>query len=180
MTNYTPGMQDSSMGDMNNLADIFKLWQQSQMSPVQSLATAIPAYQHSRNLDQYMAPAQQSANAMVDINSPQYQNLYNQQKLQGQQNLAEQIQQLSAANRKLSMMGRTPLFDQQRGGEQLFRRLTKGYQDIQNTAANQTQDLLGRSFATQQALGGQKQQNAASKSSVTGNILGVVAKLFGL
>lgn len=176
MTNYVPGLQESG-GD---LANLFKLFQQSQSTPLQSLATAIPAYKYAQNLDQYMAPAQALANAMVDINSPEYQQLYNQQKQQGQQNLAEQIQQLSDVNRKLSMMGRTPLFDQQRGGEQLFRNLTKGYQDIQNNAADQTQNILARSFQTQQALGAQKQQNGASKSSVQGNVLGTIAKLFGL
>ena len=176
MTNYTPGGQTYG----NSIGDLFALFQQNQMTPAQSLATAIPAFNYTRNLNQYMQPAQTAANAIIDITSPEYQRIYAQQKQQGQQNLADQIAELSAQNRKLAMLGRVPLFNPERGGEQIFRNMTRGYQDIQNQAANQTQDILGRSFQTQQMLGQQRQQNAATKSSTTGNILGAVAKLFGL
>jgi len=178
---YLQGQRTQAQSTQNNQSnDLFKIWQASQQSTPQALISAIPDFKYSQNLNQYMAPAQASADAMVDISSPQYQNIYNQQKLQGQQNLADQIAEYSRQNRKLSMMGRVPLFDQQRGGEQVFRQLTKGYQDIQNTAANQTQGILQNSYATQRALGTTRAENAAKKSSFEGNILGTVAKLFGL
>lgn len=175
--NYVPGLQD---GGGNNLADLFKLFQQSQMSTGQSLATAIPALKFANNAGQYLQPAQNTANAMVDINSPEYQHLYEQNRQQGQQNLADQIQQFSAANRKLSALGRTPLFAQERGGEQTFRQMLLGGQQVDAQAANQTQDILGRSFQAQANLAPQQVQVGANKASTTGNVLGLVAKLFGL
>lgn len=180
-TTNTYGLQGlQGLPQTNDLAGLFKLFQQSQMTPLQSLATAIPAYQFAQNAGKYLQPAQNTANAMVDINSPQYQQLYQQNRQQGQNNLAQQLMELSAQNRKLATLGRVPLFSPERGGEQLFRQLMLGGQQADINAANQTQDILGRSFNAQTALAPQQMAVGAGKSSTKGNVLGVIAKLFGL
>lgn len=151
-----------------------------QQSPFQSLVGALPAYNYAKNANQYYQPAMQTMNAMADPNSAQYQNIYSQQKQQGQQNLAEVIAEAQRQNRKAGAMGRTPLFSQERGGEDIFRNLTKGYQDTQNQAAGQTQDILGNLFKNQAAMGATQAANGAKLSSVKGNAYGALAKLFGL
>lgn len=145
-----------------------------------SLLTALPAYSHSKKLDKFYQPANEALNAMGDTNSGLYQNIYGQQKQQGQDNLAYQIAELSRQNRKLSMLGRTPLFSAERGGETLFRGLTQGYQDIQNKAGDQTQDILAQLFRGRSIMGEIGAKNSAKKSAVKGNLYGTLATLFGL
>lgn len=161
-------------------SDILSLLMQSQMSPIQSLAQALPAYNYTKKYNQYLAPAQETLDAMGDITNPKYQQIYGQQKQQGQDNLAYQIAELGRQNRKLSMLGRTPLFSAERGGETLFRGLTQGYQDIQNKAGDQTQNILANLFKNQSAMGLQRAQYGAQKASVKGGMYGSLAKLFGL
>lgn len=160
--------------------DLLDLIMQSRQSPMQSLAGAIPAYGYAKNANKYYQPAQGTLAAMGDPNSAQYQNIYKQQRQMGQDNLAEVIAEAVRQNRKLSAMGRTPLFSQERGGEEVFRNLTRGYQDVQGQAMNQTQDILGNLFKGQAAMGATQAANGAKLSSVKGNAFGALAKLFGL
>lgn len=159
---------------------LLELIRGSQMSPIQSLAQAVPAYGYTKKLNKYLQPAEEALGAMGDPSSDLYQQVYSGQKQQGQDNLAYQIAELGRQNRKLSSMGRTPLFDEERGGETMFRGITQGYQDIQNKAAGQTQDILANLFKGRSAQGATRAQYGAQKSSTKGNIFGSLAKLFGL
>lgn len=160
--------------------DLLSLILQSQMSPAQSLASALPAYNYSKKLNKYLAPAEEALGAMSDTNSPLYQQIYGQQKQQGQDNLAFQVAELGRQNRKLSQMGRTPLFSAERGGEELFRGLTQGYQDVQNQAGSQTRNILSDLFKNRSAMGLQRAEYGARKASVKGGLYGSLAKIFGL
>jgi|SRR6185369_4778144 len=129
----------------------------------------------------------QVANAQMDTNNPLYQQIYGQQKQQAQQNLSQGIQQLSAQNRKLSSMGRVPLFDPERGGEQLFRGLTQGYQTAGNMAANNTQNVLsgagrtlGDAFGNYSSLAQQKNMGQYQQAKGETGIAGILKSLFGL
>jgi hypothetical protein len=170
-------MNGSGQSNDNGLLELIR---QSQMTPLQSFATALPAYGYAKKANKYYQPAMDTLGAMGDPNSAQYQNIYRQQKQQGQDNLVEVIAEAARQNRKASAMGRTPLFSQERGGEDIFRNITRGYQDVQGQAANQTQDILGNLFRGQASMGATKAANAAKQSSVKGNIFGAVAKIFGL
>lgn len=178
-----PWLQTSSTtpGDYNSGSNnLLELLMGRQPSTAQSIASTLPFLNLPSKQAAYLQPAQNYANAATDINNPLYQQIYGQQKEQGQQNLAQQISELSNQNRKLSSMGRVPLFDPERGGEQLFRGITSGYQDIQNSAAGQTRGILNT--ASQNALqqGQLQAQLAANKAGIKGNLLGSLTKLFGL
>jgi len=153
---------------------------QPQQSAGQTIAMAIPFLNLPKKQLQNLQPAQNAVDAMVNTDNPMYQQIYSQQRQQGQQNLAEQIAEMSRQNRKLSALGRTPLFDQGRGGEQLFRGITQGYQDIQNNAANDTRGILGNAAQNYMSIGQQKNQIAQNKAGISGNIYGAIGKLFGL
>lgn len=81
-----------------------------------------------------------------------YNNIYSQYKQQGQNNLASQIAELQGQNRMNLQNGRTPLFSQDRGGEQLFRALTQGQQNMGVQADQQTR--LALQGAGNQTIGG--------------------------
>lgn len=179
MDNYGPWAQTSGQNSGQGM-DLLSLLMGRQPSAAQSVAGGLPFLRLPGQQQRYMQPAQNAADAMTDINNPLYQQIYGQQQQQGQQNLAQSIQQLSMQNRKLSSMGRVPLFDPERGGEQLFRGLTSGYQDVQNQAATNTRGILGNSFANNLALGNQRTQLAQNKAGIQGNLLGALTKLFGL
>lgn len=70
------------------------------------------------------------ANAQYNMDNPLYQRLYGQNQDAGQRDLASTIAEISRQNRKLQTMGRTPLLDQERGGESIFRQLIMGQQDV--------------------------------------------------
>lgn len=172
------GNQGNYGGGQQNALLQFLLGQQP--SAMQSIASALPFL----NLPKQQAAAYQPYNnaiaAMGDISSPQYQSIYNQQKQQGQQNLAESIAELSRQNRKLQVLGRSPLLDNERGGEAIFRNLTQGYQDNQNQAAQNTQGILGQQAQGYLNQGQLQSQLAANKAGIHGNLYGGLAKLFGL
>lgn len=86
--------------------------------------------------------------------NPLYQQMYGQYKQQGQNQLGQGIAELQAQNRLNTNMGRTPLFNQERGGEQLFRNLMQGYQNVGTQADQQTRgNLMQASQATNAGLG---------------------------
>ncbi len=145
-----------------------------------TLGQALPFLNYSRGLNNYYKPAQSLLDAMSNPNSEQYQNIYQGQRQMGQEHLAESVDEISRQNRKLRSMGRQPLLDDERGGESIFRNLTKGYQDVQHQAANDTQSILGKSYEGALQQGQLRQQNDYSKAGVNSNIYGALGKLFGL
>lgn len=86
------------------------------------------------------------ANALTNNQNPMYQNLYGQYKQQGQNDMAEVIAEAQRQNRSGSRMGRTPLLDPERGGENFFRSLMKGYQETGAQADTQTRNALGQAL----------------------------------
>lgn len=174
------GQQSSgnSTGGNDNL--LLKLLLGQQPSAGQSLASAVPFLNLPKQQAKYYQPYNNTIDAMTNTSNPMYQQIYSQQKQQGQQNLAEAIAEMSRQNRKLSALGRTPLFSQERGGETQFRGLTQGYQDNQNQAATRTQGILGNAAQGYLQQGNLQSQLAQNKAGISGNIYGGLAKLFGL
>lgn len=100
------------------------------------------------------------SSAQGNPGNPLYQQLYGQQKQKNINDLTEAANTLAGQNRNLTGMGRTPLFDAERGGEQMFRGLTQGYQNADVQAQNQTNDILQqRMNALRGAYGTQQAQN---------------------
>lgn len=91
------------------------------------------------------------AQASYNPDDPLYKKLYAQNREMGQQDLASTISELSRQNRKLTSMGRTPLLDQERGGETVFRNLMRGYQDVGNDARGETVNQLRGGLEGQKA-----------------------------
>lgn len=161
----------------NSLLDYFMA---SQPSAGQSIASALPFLSLPKKQKQYLQPAQNAIAAMGDTSNPMYQKIYGQQKQRGQQNLAESVAELVRQNRKQTRLGRTAVFDPSRGGETLFRGITRGYQDIQNQAADDTRNILGNQAKNYFTLGQQQSQLAGNRAGIKGNLAGALAKLFGL
>lgn len=88
--------------------------------------------------------------ASYDPNDPLYQKLYTAERGSAQQDLATAIAEMGRQNRKLSSMGRTPLFDPERGGEQVFRQLAQGYTSAEDNARQRARQIIG---AGQNAMG---------------------------
>lgn len=127
------------------------------MADLLSLLTSVPSLisdfsgssQPYRQQQEQLAGRQnQISQALTDTNNPLYQQLYGQYKQQGQNNMAQSIAEAQAQNRMNSNMGRTPLFSQERGSENIFRSMMQGYQNQGVQADQQTRQALG------QAMGG--------------------------
>lgn len=164
---------------MASIFDFLTQGQGNNSNLLGKIGQTIPAYLFSQNQGQYTQPQSNILNAMTNTSNPMYQNIYGQQKQQGQQALGDEISQLSAQNRKLSALGRTPLFDNERGGEQLFRNLTQGYQNNQNTAANNTQGILGGAYKNAAQLGQQQQQAGLIKAQGQSGLGGLIGTALG-
>lgn len=162
------------------MSDLLTYLMKAQPTGLQSIAAFLPAYNLPKKQAQYFQPYQDATNAMVDTDNPMYQKIYGQQKQQGQTNLAESIAEMVRQNRKQTRMGRTELFDPERGGETLFRGVNKGYQDIQNQAADQTQGILGNAANNYLQHGAIQTQLAQNRAGIRGNLAGALTKLFGL
>lgn len=91
------------------------------------------------------------SDAMVNPNNATYQGLYQSNRGSQQQDLASTIAEISRQNRKLVSMGRTPLLDQERGGETVFRNLIMGNQQAGSNARAETQNQLRNALAGQGA-----------------------------
>lgn len=111
-----------------------------------SLISAVPALIHSfqgkesapyRGEQEALASRQaQYADAMAHPESQMYQDIYKQYSQKNKYNIAEVIAEAQRQNRMNSRNGRTPLFSQDRGGEQLFRAMMQQYQGA-DVAANE-------------------------------------------
>jgi hypothetical protein len=161
-------------------ANLYDYLMSQQPTAAQSIMSALPFYNLPKKQAGYFAPAQRALNASINPDDPMYQKIYGQQKLRGQQNLAEVIAEAMRQNRKAGALGRTPLFSAERGGEEIFRNLSRGYLDTQNNAADQTQNILGTAAQGYGNMAGIQSQFAANKAGIKGNLLGGLAKLFGL
>lgn len=102
-------------------------------------STSAPYLQQQKSL------AQQQANisgAMTDTNNPLYQQIYGQYKTQGANQLGQGVAELQAQNRMNANLGRTPLLNNERGSENIFRNIMQGYQGLGTQADQQTRQAL--------------------------------------
>jgi len=153
-----------------------------------------PQKQALGQMNQLAGRQAQLAAAQTDTSNPIFQRLYGQEKAAGQEDLAATIAEISRQNRKLSVMGRKPLLDQERGGESVFRNLMLGQQDVGNQARNNAfnqlrlgqdavagaQGAYGNIFT---GAGGVAQKELANKGMNIGanySLGDVLQKLFGL
>lgn len=122
-----------------------------------SLLTSIPsmisnfsgtAQPYRREQEQLAARQNQLSQAMTDTNNPLYQQIYGQYQQQNRNNIAQMIAEAQGQNRMNANMGRTPLFNQERGSENIFRSMMQQYQNMGTQSAEQTRAALG------QAMGG--------------------------
>lgn len=142
-----------------------------------SLITAIPGLMHAfggdesapyRNQQEQIAGRQnQLSQAMTDVNNPLYQQIYGQYKQQNQGNLAQVIAEAQGQNRMNAGMGRTPLFNQERGSENIFRQLAQNYQNQGVQADQQTRQALSQGMAGNQAA--QQQYQAITPTASRAN-----------
>lgn len=105
-----------------------------------------------RTLDQLQGVTQ----AQYNPDSAVYQKLYGQNKDMLQGDLASTIAEVSRQNRKLVSMGRSPLLDQERGGESVFRNLIMGQQDAGDRARTNTVSQLSGAGSALRGLYGQQ------------------------
>lgn len=162
------------------MATLFDFLMSQQPSAGQSIASALPFLRLPGQQQRYFQPAYNATNAMGNPDNPLYKKIYGQKRQAGQQNLAESIAELTKQNRKLQSLGRSPLLDNERGGEAIFRNLMQGYQDVQNKAANDTESTLGDIAKNRFMMGQQESQLAQNRAGIHGNLLGALTKLLGL
>lgn len=89
--------------------------------------------------------AQQYAQALVDPNSQLLQQLSSEEEQQQRRSFLSGLQDLVNQNRRLQGMGRAPLFDPERGSENIYRAVQMGLTDAQ---------MQGRQRARERLLGG--------------------------
>lgn len=152
----------------------------NQPSAYQSLAGALPFVGLPKKQGRYLEPMQQSINALLNPDDPRFQKLQKQNRQSQQFSLAQGLAEAQRQNRKASALGRTPLFDAERGGETRFRAMLQGYQDADMNASNLTRQQFASAIPAQQYLGQQRSQLASNKAGISGNLLGGLVKLFGL
>lgn len=153
------------------------------MSDLLSLVSAIPNLMnlfsggttapYRQQQEQIAGRQNQLSHALTDTNNPLYQQMYGQYKNQASNNLAQSISELQGQNRLNSGMGRTPLLSRERGGEDMFRAITQGYQN-QGVQADQQ----ARSAITQ-AMGGNTQALAGYNSISPYGAAGNKSQLLG-
>lgn len=161
------------------MADLFSYLMSMQPTGAQSLASALPFYNLPKKQKAFYQPAQQAIDASLDEDNPLFKKIYGQKRQAGQRNLAEVIAEAQRQNRKATLLGRTPLFSAERGGEEVFRNLTRGYQDVQDTASDQTRGVLGGAANQYMTMGALNSQLAQNQAGIKGNLLGALTKLFG-
>lgn len=117
--------------------------------------------------------------AQYDPNSQMYQNAFRQNKQGARNSIAEFLAEAGNQNRKLSSMGRTALFDPERGGEVQFRAMMKGYQDLDKQAHDQTLNQLSGAASSANPLYLMQQKQAQTQDNNRkrkGLALGDIAK----
>lgn len=111
---------------------------------------------------QQLASNQLSAsNALMQgPNNPLYQSIFGQYKQQNANTAAQTIAEAQGQNRMNANMGRTPLFSNERGSENIFRTLMQQQQGAGVQADQQTRAALGQA-------GGMNMQGLAGYNSIT-------------
>lgn len=97
---------------------------------------------YQKQQEQLAGQQAQYAQALANPQSPLYQQTFNKYQDQNKASLAEVITQAQAKNRLASKTGRTPLFSQDRGGEQLFRAMMQQYQGMGAQSDTQARGAL--------------------------------------
>lgn len=160
--------------------NLFDYLMSMQPTGAQSLASALPFLSLPGKQASYMAPSQRYLNASINTDNKLYKKIYGQQRQMGQRNLADVIAEAQRQNRKASLLGRTPLFSAERGGEEVFRNLARGYEDIQDKANVDTRNILSGAADSSMKMGAMRSSLAANRAGIHGNLLGAITKLFGL
>lgn len=84
--------------------------------------------------------------------NPLYQQMYGQYEQQGANQLGQGVAELQSQNRANAALGRTPLLNNERGSENIFRNVVQGYQNLGTQAEQQTrQALTGAMYGTNAA-----------------------------
>jgi hypothetical protein len=119
-----------------------------------SLISAIPslmsnfsgsANPYAKQQQQLAGNQLQASNALIQGSSnPLYQSIFNQYKQQNANNAAQTIAEAQGQNRMNANMGRTPLFSNERGSENIFRTLMQQQQGAGVQADQQTRAALGQ------------------------------------
>lgn len=122
--------------------------------------------------EQLAGQQQQISQALLQgPNNPLYKNIFDQYKQQNSNNLASTIAEAQGQNRMNANMGRTPLFSNERGSENIFRSLMQQQQNagvqadqqtrasLSGAAAPNMQSLIGYNAITPQTIAANKQQN---------------------
>lgn len=130
-----------------------------------SLISAIPSLMsdfsggtsapYQKQQEQIAARQNQYAAALGDTNNPLYQQMYGQYKQQNQNNMASMIAEAQGQNRMNSAMGRTPLFNNERGSENIFRSMMQQGQNSGVQADTQTRQALAQGMQGNAAAQGQ-------------------------
>lgn len=137
-----------------------------------ALIQAIPAMQagfkgkNTKSQKRTLGQMQQLADAQINMDNPLYQRLYGQNRDAMQADMAATVAEIGRQNRKLMSMGRNPLLSSERGGEQVFRNLMLGSQDVGERARMNTLNQLGSGanmmanlYSTQGNLAGEDYNN---------------------
>lgn len=153
------------------------------MADFLSLISAIPSLisDFSGSANPYAKQQQQIAGNQLQISNaltqgpsnPLYQSIYGQYKQQNANNMASTIAEAQGQNRMNANMGRTPLFSNERGSENIFRNVVQQQQGAGVQADQQTRSALGQGSSS--ALQGQAgynsiipQTNAATSQNLAG------------
>lgn len=140
----------------------------SQVPSLISLFNGSTTAPYQKQQQQLAGQQQQISQALTQgPNNPLYQQLYGQYEQQNQRNLASTVSEAQAQNRMNSNLGRTPLFNQERGSENIFRTLTQGMQNSGVQADQQTRAALSQ--AGGQTLGGLQGYNSLTNSTANAN-----------
>lgn len=163
------------------------------MTDIISLLSQIPSFKtglKGKNLkpqQQTLGQIGQLAEAQYNPDSAIYQKLYGQNREAMQGDLASAISEISRQNRKLTSMGRSPLLDQERGGESVFRNLILGQQGAGQQARTQTVSQLGQGqnalsglYRGQSDVGDEDYMNKLNRASTYSSIGDALKGLFGL
>lgn len=127
--------------------------------------TTAPYKQQQQQLAQRQG--QISAALTNGPSDPLYQSIYGQYKQQNANNAASLISEAQGQNRANANLGRTPLFSQERGSENIFRSLMQQQQNAGVQADQQTRaSLTGGSQAALQGLAG---YNSLTPSTIAAN-----------
>lgn len=115
---------------------------------------------YRKQQEQLASRQNQISQALTDNNNPLYQQIYGQYKQQNQNNMASMIAEAQGQNRMNASMGRVPLFNQERGGENIFRAMMQQGQNAGVQADQQARQALMQ--ASQGAASGLGAYNSIS------------------